>query len=638
MRIESERATGLKAPRAKGRWGRCLDRCLGRWLSQWLSLRPGRPFASPAGWSSSLPAALVAGVVFFAAGPASAVEVSMETGRQVVTIGVSRVMNNFWGHLILRESVKALAAAMPAYEFRVEVFEKPALQKAVYAREVDYFIASSGFYLHSNAIGGTTYLATLKGPQAADASQAMGATYVTAAAKTHLNRLDDLWNQRIAAVGPSNFYSWMVLRSEIAHLTKYPDSWFGRVTFTGDNDYEAVRLVLQDRADVAVIPACRLEALVDDKLVDPSDLRIVNEQFPESFGCQVSSALYAGSVWGAVSGIDPDLNRRIAGVLFTQDFSAHRFAWVLANDFRDERFILEHFGLTPFVDDAMKEALVRKRFTEALIIGSILLILAAAYGFALNRTIRRKTRDLEAANEEKNHLERSGVVSGLSSLIAHEIRQPLTSITSYAEGLQLYLKNNPDEIVTEATTEIRNEARRISDIVDRVRAYAKKQTRPHVKSNLTELILKARHTVMNGRHQYVPIETKLTPSAFVFCEPLEMELLFANLMNNAVQAVGEGGRIRVEMTETLENWIVTVTDNGPRISDEAYERLARPMSSQKIEGLGLGLTLCRAIVIKHEGHLSFERMTPQGLCAKVILPKPAQGIPGDPSLTEIHLD
>ena len=569
---------------------------------------------------------------------ASAVEMSMESGKQIVTIGVTRVMNNYWGRLILRHSIEELERAMPAYDFRVEVFDKPALQKAVYTRKVDYFIASSGFYLHSNAIGGTTYLATLQGPQTPDASRAMGATYVAEAIRTELTKVDDLWNQRIAAVGPSNFYTWMVLRSEIAHLTKYPESWFGKVTFTGDNDFEAVRQVLEHRADVAVIPTCRLEALIEERLIDPSSIRVVNEKFPEAYGCRASSMLYAGSVLGAVSGMDPDLNRRVAGALFTTDFSTKHFAWVLSNDFRDERFILEHFGLTPFNDQSAAEARTRKRFTEALIIGTILLILAGAYGFALNRTIRKKTLDFEAANEEKNHLERSGVVSGLSSLIAHEIRQPLTSIISYSEGLQRYLKNNPDEIVTEATSEIRNEANRISDIVDRVRAYAKKQTRPHVKSNLVELIAKSRHTVIHGRHQYVPIEMKLPPSAFIFCEPLEMELLFANLMNNAVQAVGPDGRIEVEMTETLENWIVTVSDNGPRISDESFERLARPMSSQKIEGLGLGLTLCRAIVIKHEGHLSFSRMTPQGLCAKVTLPKPAQGIPGDPTISELHLD
>lgn len=570
--------------------------------------------------------------------PASAIEMSMDSGKQVVTVGVTQVMNNYWGRLILKQTIDALEGAMPGYEFRIEVFDKPALQKAVYTRKIDYFVASSGFYLHSNAIGGTNYLATLRGPHSADASRSMGATYVAAATRTELNKVDDLWNQRIAAVGPSNFYSWMILRSEIAHLTKYPDSWFGKVTFTGDNDYEAIRQVLEKRADVAVIPTCRLEVLIEEKLVDPSAVRIVNEMFPDAYACRSSSALYAGSVFGAVSGMDPDLNRRIAGILFTTDFSRNHFSWVLSNDFRDERFILEHFGLSPFTDQSEEEARTRKRFTEALIIGTILLILAGAYGFALNRTIRKKTLDLEAANEEKNHLERSGVVSGLSSLIAHEIRQPLTSIISYSEGLQRYLKNNPDEIVTEATSEIRNEVHRIADIVDRVRAYAKKQTRPHVKRNLVELIAKARHTVMNGRHQYVPIEMKLPPSAFIFCEPLEMELLFANLMNNAVQAVGPAGRIDVEMIETLENWIVTVTDNGPRISDESFERLARPMSSQKIEGLGLGLTLCRAIVIKHEGHLSFSRVTPQGLCAKVTLPKPAQGIPGDPSISELHLD
>lgn len=584
-------------------------------------------------------ASFLMGAVLLGTSSVYAVSMSPETGKEVVTIGVTPLMRNVWGQRIIKQTVRRLEEALPLYNFKIEVFEKPELQKAVYTRKVDYFIASSGFYLHSNAIGGTTYVATLRGPQSFDASESMGAVYVKKAEKSNVRTLEDMWSQRIASVGPSNFYAWMILRSEIAHLTKYPDSWFGKVIFTGDDDYEALRLVLADRADVAVLPTCQLEAMIAEKLVDPASIALVNEKHHDGFACKSSSPLYAGSVLGAVSGMDPEINKKVAGVLFTTDFSDEQFEWVVVNDFRDERFILEHFGLAPFVSQSVEDAKTRKRFTEALIIGSILLMLALVYGYTLSRTIRLRTRELETANEEKSHLERSGVVSGLSTLIAHEIRQPLTAINSYAEGLQLYMKSNPDEIVTEATTEIRREIQRISDIVDRVRAYAKKQSRPHVKSNLSELVMRARATVTRQSHVSARIEISLPPAAVIFCEPLEMELLFTNLLNNAAQATdGVNGLIKVKMTETLENWIVTVEDNGPEISDETFEKLARPMSSQKIEGLGLGLTICRAIVIKHEGQLSFERVTPHGLCAKVTLPKPAQGLPGDPIITEITLD
>ena len=61
--------------------------------------------------------------------------------------------------------------------------------------------------------------------------------------------------------------------------------------------------------------------------------------------------------------------------------------------------------------------------------------------------------------------------------------------------------------------------------------------------------------------------------------------------------------------------MLEVRDNGPAISDEAFKELAHPISSDKLEGLGLGLSICRVIAERHAAKLRFRRVEPHGLSA-----------------------
>lgn len=67
--------------------------------------------------------------------------------------------------------------------------------------------------------------------------------------------------------------------------------------------------------------------------------------------------------------------------------------------------------------------------------------------------------------------------------------------------------------------------------------------------------------------------------------------------------------------------MLTVVDDGPKIDDATFAELSHPVTSEKLEGLGLGLSICRVIAERHVGRLLFRRMTPKGLAAKLLLPK-----------------
>ena len=85
-------------------------------------------------------------------------------------------------------------------------------------------------------------------------------------------------------------------------------------------------------------------------------------------------------------------------------------------------------------------------------------------------------------------------------------------------------------------------------------------------------------------------------------------------------APDEEKRIDVRILRDSGFWRLEVEDNGPEIPDETLRDLSHPVSSDKLEGLGLGLSLCRVIAERHTARLVFRRALPHGLIASLSIP------------------
>lgn len=503
------------------------------------------------------------------------------------------------------------------------------MRQAFFLHRIDFFIASSGFFKYVNEMGGAHYIATMKTSQMPTAREGIGAVYFTRADNTHLYTLPDMRSQRVAAISESDFYSWNIALNDVANLTQYPLNWFGKTRFPG-SDAGVVDLVIKKEVDVGILPSCQLEQLFMQGVLQPEDIRIINDITPKNYGCHVSTPLFTAPILGASAHMSENAIRDAAMAVFTFKDRHADFDWVISNDLRNEAHVLSLFGDNAFRANTSN---VRKTYEKAAVIGTFILLLALVYAAMIRKSVTIATTQLEKTQEEKGQLERAGVVSGLSMLIAHEIRQPLTSITTYAEGLQFYLEDHNDDIVNEATTGIQREVQRVSDIVERVRQYAKNQKRPHVKTNIALLVTRARRSVANSIPRAEDIRFDIPNNAEILCEPMEIELLIANLMKNALQAVDkETGVVKVIVKSHENEWEISVEDNGLPICDEALERLTHPVTSQKIDGLGL--SICRAIILKHDGLLTYERRSPRGLRAIVRIKKVPVGHATDPYYSE----
>lgn len=522
------------------------------------------------------------------------------------------------------------------------------LQTAVVSHEVDLFLVTSGYYIYLSDMGaGVEWISTLKPPQATDPERAAGSVFVVRADDTRYNQVSDLRTAFVAAAGMASFDGWITALDEVANVSQYPKNFFGKTTFLGASGLSVARAVLERDADVGILRVCELETLTAAGLVEPGSLRVVGEKPQQGLACVSSTELFPGLALAAQTYVPEDVRRRIAAAVYSMPVPESGYRWTLANDYRNVRRVAEKFAYAPTnkASDA-RFSVVEERYKYALVLGFLILAASMLYSVSVSKIVARRTKALVKVIDEKDaledharrdrerlsQLERAGIVSELSSMIAHELRQPVASLINYADGLSLYLGGKGhDPIIDEATREIGRQAERVSSIVERVRSYARQKEGLQREIDFCAVVKSAYSTFRSGAaSSSVRVSADLVDAAPVEGDPLELELFVVNTLKNALHALQSGSvehpeiRLRLKADLSVENnprWVLEVEDNGLPLDDKKFAELSHPVTSEKFEGLGLGLSICRVIAERHRGRLTFRRAEPWGLVVSLSLPQ-----------------
>ncbi len=260
------------------------------------------------------------------------------------------------------------------------------------------------------------------------------------------------------------------------------------------------------------------------------------------------------------------------------------------------------------------DAVVRRaRFNMAVVLA--LLMAGWSLGAVLYRFAAREERhQLEMARRER--LARMGE---MGAMLAHEIRNPLAGIKGYAQ----VIAKRPEEARNAGFAQrIVSESVRLERLVSDLLAFAGNESYSTAPVDIAALIA---YTVSLIRHeadqQEVTIDVESGGDVRVTCNRDKLGQVLLNLMKNAVQAMPEGGRLRVSATASGKNVIVTVVDSGEGIASEHLTRIFDPFFTTKARGTGIGLALCKKIVEEHKGKISVESTVGKGTSVTVTLPK-----------------
>jgi len=216
---------------------------------------------------------------------------------------------------------------------------------------------------------------------------------------------------------------------------------------------------------------------------------------------------------------------------------------------------------------------------------------------------------IQRAREDLIHQERIATIGRLASSIVHDLRNPLAAIYGGAEML-VDADLSPEQQQRLAGN-IYSASRRIQELLQELLDVSRSQKTPLETFNLRDICKSVQEeSQRTAALRDVLIEIEIPEHIEVKGARDRLERVFLNLINNASDAMPEGGSIRITAGETDGNITISVEDTGPGIPEEAWAKLFQPFASfRKKNGLGLGLALSRQTLLEHGGDLWAEKTT-----------------------------
>ena len=234
-------------------------------------------------------------------------------------------------------------------------------------------------------------------------------------------------------------------------------------------------------------------------------------------------------------------------------------------------------------------------------------------------TIRYDITERKQSEEMLHRQDKLAAVGQLAAGVAHEIRNPLTSMKGYTEFLQL---DETDENKQEYLEIIMEEINRVNEIVEEFLQLAKPQALTLEMKNLVPIIQNVVSlTEFEARKKNITLISDCNDEEiFVRCDENRLKQVILNFIKNGMEAMPDGGFIKV-MTEIKEDKVqISITDTGIGIPPEQLKRLGEPFFTTKKSGNGLGLMISFKIIESHLGNVFVESEVNKGTSFKIVLP------------------
>jgi PAS domain S-box-containing protein len=242
----------------------------------------------------------------------------------------------------------------------------------------------------------------------------------------------------------------------------------------------------------------------------------------------------------------------------------------------------------------------------------------------------RLLREREAELRERlTHLSRVSTMGEMATSIAHEVNQPLTAVATYAQACRRMVEAGmiKHSEVLDALTHIADDALRAGDIIHRLRKLVKRQVGKRVPCDVNALVRDLEHlAAVDSRLHDVRLRLELADSLpLVVVDAVQIQQVVLNLVRNGIDAM-EGkdlaDKVIVVQTRLRSNKEIEVgvSDNGCGLPDGAPDKLFEPFFTTKPNGMGMGLSISRSIILSHGGRLDLSPHTEGGTTVSFTIP------------------
>lgn len=242
-----------------------------------------------------------------------------------------------------------------------------------------------------------------------------------------------------------------------------------------------------------------------------------------------------------------------------------------------------------------------------------------------HKELQRSHKDLEQAQFQLIRTEKLAALGQLAAGVAHEINNPLGTITIYAHILNKTL--DAEDPRKEDIDLIISEAKRTKEIVQGLLSFARETKLKPGDADINEIVEETVGLLVNqALFQNIRIKKHLGEGLpMLFADATQLKQVFLNIMINASQAMEGKGSLAITTSSSGGAIFIKIRDTGPGIAPEHVSKLFNPFFTTKEKGTGLGLAISYGIVERHSGQIDVETEMGKGTTFTITLPVDAAG-------------
>lgn len=533
-----------------------------------------------------------------------------------------------------------LNQTLPQYHFTLLPSDLEQMEHLVKNHGAEFVITNPGQSLMLGWQYPLSWIATLRSPWPNGSRQALGSALIVRSDSRYFD-LDDLQNSHAIAVSPDAFGGFLTLSQYLTAQHKAPKQFFQKIDFLGF-PLDAMLYHLRDgQADVAITPACLLENMDNEGLLDKRQFRVINNVPPTGFPCATSTPLYPNWSFAKTSQADDNLATAVTKALLNipanspAAVAAKSTGWSSPISSLSVEKMYRDLNIHPLQTPWWQQALQWLQQHQQWAWGAaILFLLLNVYHFALEYRFNRNQKllnqaqlELKQKSQMLEHAQRVAIVGGLGTNLAHEINQPLSAIRNYTQGAKLRIQKGAQaDSLLPILEKIEQQVVRVDTIVQRLRTLITKRAVEKQAIVLPRLIDDTLALLeYDLSHKNIHIQRDYhSVNDTIFGDPVGLQQVLVNVINNAADSCvsdkqRQVHRISIETRDQDSEIIIYIRDNGAGLTKPTAE-LQTAFVTTKPKGLGLGLSICHDIIDDHHGHFSLHPLQPHGCEVRIQLP------------------
>jgi len=226
---------------------------------------------------------------------------------------------------------------------------------------------------------------------------------------------------------------------------------------------------------------------------------------------------------------------------------------------------------------------------------------------------------MERLEREVKQTDKLRAIATLAAGMAHEIKNPLASIKTFAEYLPM--RYDDPAFRTKFSKIISQEVDKMNALVHRLLEFAKPAT-PHLEPVRLSQVVNDTLEFLQGAlvQKQITVQVAFAQTDEVLADTVQLKQVFLNVLLNSIEALGGTGQIHIATTQQNGSVHATITDTGSGIAKDDLPRVFEPFYTTKPRGTGLGLSVVHSIVREHGGRIAIESERGQGTTVEISLP------------------